>query len=179
MVIGPSIWMMRAQSSQLSILHLAGILPVTTFWPGCVPRCVPLLSVELYIEDGIVLKGSEQVLIPRPAAMQEYILDALHAGHQGRDKCQLRAKRSVFWNGINDDIAKCVSKCPICQEEASSQPKELWCKKTFHHEHGAQSARISLTSWEKNTCSWLTIFHSSPLSSACPGTVSAKQPRRP
>ena len=77
---------------------------------------------ELSIEDGIILKGSEQVLIP--AAMQEYILDALHAGHQGRDKCQLRAKRSVFWNGINDDIAKCVAKCPICQEEASSQRKE-------------------------------------------------------
>ena len=77
---------------------------------------------ELSIEDGIILKGSEQVLIP--AAMQEYILDALHAGHQGRDKCQLRARRSVFWNGINDDIAKCVAKCPICQEEASSQRKE-------------------------------------------------------
>ena len=44
---------------------------------------------ELSIEDGIILKGSEQVLIP--AAMQEYILDALHAGHQGRDKCPLRA----------------------------------------------------------------------------------------
>ena len=77
---------------------------------------------ELSIEDGIILKGSEQVLIP--AAMQEYILDALHAGHQGRDKCQLRAKRSVFWNGINNDITKCIAKCPICQEEASSQRKE-------------------------------------------------------
>ena len=130
---------------------------------------------ELSIEYGIILKGSEQVLIP--AAMQEYILDA---GHQGRDKCQLRAKRSVFWNGINDDIAKWVATCPISQK-ASSQRKEplVQSKKTFRHEHGTQSAQISLTSWDKNTCLWLTTFQSSPLSSACPGTVAAKQPRRP
>ena len=59
-----------------------------------------------------------------PTAMQDYILDDLNAGHQGRDKCQLRATRCVFWNGINDGIAKCVAKCAICQEEALSQHKE-------------------------------------------------------
>ena len=54
-----------------------------------------------------------------------------------------------------------------------------WYKKTFHHEHGIQSAQTSLTSWEKNICSWLTTFQNFLSSSACPGTVAAKQPRKP
>ena len=132
---------------------------------------------ELSIEDGIILKGSEQVLIP--AAMQEYILDALHAGHQGRDKCQLRAKRSVFWNGINDDIAKCVAKCPICQEEASSQRKEPLVQKDIPPRawHTISADFFDLMGKE-----YLLVadhFSKFPFVKCCPGTVAAKQPRKP
>jgi transposase InsO family protein len=77
---------------------------------------------ELSVEDGVVLKGSEQVMIP--SSMQQYILTALHAGHQGRDKCRLRAKTSVYWNGMNKDIETFVADCAICQEHASSQQSE-------------------------------------------------------
>ncbi len=39
------------------------------------------------------IKGSEQVLVPN--AKQQYVLQATHEGHQGRDKCRLWAKCSV------------------------------------------------------------------------------------
>ncbi|KAI0213383.1 hypothetical protein LSAT2_001588 [Lamellibrachia satsuma] len=64
---------------------------------------------ELSIDDGVILKGSEQVLVP--AAMQQYVLTALYAGHQGRDKCRLRGKGSVYWKGMAADIEA----LPCCQ----------------------------------------------------------------
>ncbi len=77
---------------------------------------------ELSLEDGIILKGSEQVLVPK--SVQQYVLQTIHGGHQGRDKCRLRAKGSVYWNGINNQIEEMVAECPACQEYACSQRKE-------------------------------------------------------
>ena len=77
---------------------------------------------ELSVEDGIILKGGEQILIPK--MMQQQILEALHAGHQGQNKCRLRAKTSVYWNNISGDIADFVANCSICQEHARTQQKE-------------------------------------------------------
>ena len=77
---------------------------------------------ELSIDNGIILKGSDQVLIPK--SMRPFILESLHAGHLGRDKCRLRAKTSVFWNGISNDIERYVASCSSCQKHAGSQRKE-------------------------------------------------------
>ncbi len=77
---------------------------------------------ELSLEDGIILKGSEQVQVPK--SMQQYVLQAIHEGHQGRDKCRLWAKASVYWNRINKQIEEMVADCPACQEHARSQRKE-------------------------------------------------------
>ena len=76
----------------------------------------------LSIDDGAILKGSDQVLVP--VSMQQYILSALHARHQGRDKCPLRAKESVHWNGITADIESYVARCTIYQQHAQYQQKE-------------------------------------------------------
>ena len=76
---------------------------IVSGWPDTERKLPKLLKPywsyrdELSIDDGVILKGSDQVLVP--VSMQQYILSALHAGHQGRDKCRLRAKASVHWNG--------------------------------------------------------------------------------
>ena len=76
---------------------------------------------ELSVEDGLVLKG-ERVLIP--TAMRSYILRNIHAGHQGMEKCKLRAKTCVYWKGINADIERTVKTCTVCQTNQSSQQAE-------------------------------------------------------
>ena len=97
-------------------------------WPDTERKLPKLLKPywsyrdELSIDDGVILKGSEQVLIP--ASMQQYILSALHAGHQERDKCRLRAKASVYWNGMAADIESYVASCDVCQQQARSQQKQ-------------------------------------------------------
>ena len=77
---------------------------------------------ELSIDDDIILKGRDQVLIPK--SMQPHILEAIHKGHQGRDKCRLRATATVYWNNINADIECVVASCEVCQTHAKFQKKE-------------------------------------------------------
>ena len=76
---------------------------------------------ELSVEDGFILKG-ERVLIPK--SMQADVLQRVHAGHQGIEKCKLRAKSCVYWNGINNDLEEVVKRCETCQEHQRSNAKE-------------------------------------------------------
>ena len=56
--------------------------------------------------------------------MRKDILEDLHYAHQGIEKTKLRARDSVYWNHINQDIEKLVKSCPIYQEHQPSQQKE-------------------------------------------------------
>lgn len=76
---------------------------------------------ELTVEDDLVLKG-ERILIP--PTMRRYILQQIHSGHQGIEKCKLRAKACVYWRGINNDIEELVGSCMICQRNRNSQQTE-------------------------------------------------------
>ena len=76
---------------------------------------------ELSVEDGVILKG-ERVLIPK--SMQADVVQGVHAGHQGIEKCKLRAKSCVYWNGINNDIEEVVKRCETCQEHQRSNTTE-------------------------------------------------------
>ena len=76
---------------------------------------------ELTVEEGIVLKG-DKVFIPK--TLKGYILEKLHEGHQGIEKCRLRARSCIYWNGMNKDIEDYVRSCTICQKHQRSQPAE-------------------------------------------------------
>ena len=76
---------------------------------------------ELSVEDGVILKG-ERVVIPQ--SMQADVIQRIHAGHQGIEKCKMRARTSVFWNGINNDLEDVVKRCAVCQEHQHTNPRE-------------------------------------------------------
>ncbi|XP_036358064.1 uncharacterized protein K02A2.6-like [Octopus sinensis] len=63
-----------------------------------------------------------RIIIPK--SMQKEILDKIHQGHLGMEKCKLRAKSAVYWVGIYKDIENIVSTCHICQKYRNSQQKE-------------------------------------------------------
>ena len=60
---------------------------------------------ELSVENGMQLK-CERTVIPR--TMQQDILQQIHAGYQGAEKCKLRARSCVLWASMNTDIDKVV-----------------------------------------------------------------------
>ncbi len=76
---------------------------------------------ELSIENDLVLKG-DCILIPQ--SQQADILEKIHAGHQGAEKCKLRAKTCVFWHGIGRYIEHLVEYCHTCQQFQGKQPTE-------------------------------------------------------
>ena len=50
------------------------------------------------------------------------MLQYIHEGHQGRERCLLRARNTVFWPRISYDIQELIERCIICQEHGKSQP---------------------------------------------------------
>ena len=67
---------------------------------------------ELSFEDGLVTKSSRLLI---PPTLRWKTLEQIHEGHQGIEKCMLKARESVFWPGISDTIWDAVKKCGICQ----------------------------------------------------------------
>ena len=49
--------------------------------------------------------------------LEQYI----HEGHQGKERCLLRARNTVFWPKITCDIQELIERCIICQEHGKSQ----------------------------------------------------------
>jgi transposase InsO family protein len=76
---------------------------------------------ELSVEDGLVLCGSRIVV---PAEKRREVLQRLHMSHQGIERTRRRARQTVFWPGINVDIASTVEACEACQRYVPSQAHE-------------------------------------------------------
>ena len=49
------------------------------------------------------------------------MLQYIHEGHQGNERCLLRARNTVFWPKMTYDIQQLIEKCMICQERGKSQ----------------------------------------------------------
>ena len=76
--------------------------------------------------EGVITYNNRLVI---PPCLRPQILAALHSAHQGITTMTARAKSSVFWPGITNDIAQTRLRCSECNRNAPSQanapPKEL------------------------------------------------------
>ena len=114
---------------------------------------------ELTIEDGLILKGTRIVV---PSMKQAEILKLIHEGHLGLTKCKLRAKETVYWPGLNDQLEKLVlnshlylkysqSKCKLTPNMSLEQeiPVFPWTKiatNIFHFEGDSYLLLVDYTS---------------------------------
>ena len=58
---------------------------------------------DMHIVNSIIMNGSRIVI---PKSFQQEYLQCLHMGHLGISKCRARAKITVFWPNINQDISQ-------------------------------------------------------------------------
>lgn len=70
---------------------------------------------------GLVFKGNKIII---PIKMRPRMLDNIHKGHFGINKCIQRANTALYWPKMNLEIENFVSKCSICQKYAKSNIKE-------------------------------------------------------
>ena len=76
---------------------------------------------ELSEYDGILLRGTRIVI---PYKLRQEVLDKIHDGHFGIEKCRERARSCVWWSGMSNDIKMMIQKCRHCVEKSSKQIKE-------------------------------------------------------
>ncbi|UYV71423.1 K02A2.6-like, partial [Cordylochernes scorpioides] len=96
-------------------------------WPNKKKMSQALLSYwhvkdELGVQNGLLMRSCRLII---PASMKLEILDKLHAGHFGIIKTRLRARETVWWPGISEEIAETVRKCSVCIQEAVSKHEPL------------------------------------------------------
>ena len=96
-------------------------------WPTRKDQCTGQIRFywsmqeELTVMDGLIFKGN-RLLIPN--SMQKEMLNEIHQGHMGIDKCQRRARESVYWPGISNDVKEMVKACRTCIEFSKAQQQE-------------------------------------------------------
>ena len=73
----------------------------------------------LSIESGLITCGN---IIIVPKEMRPEMLQYVHEGHQGKERCHLRARNTVFWPKMTYNVQQLIEKCIICQEHGKSQP---------------------------------------------------------
>ena len=54
--------------------------------------------------------------------MRPAMLQYIHKGHQGKERCLLWARNTVFWPKMMYDVQELIERCIICQEHGRSQP---------------------------------------------------------
>ena len=67
---------------------------------------------DLSMENGLITKEARHLI---PSTLKRKVMEQIHDGHLGIEKCMLKAKEAVFWPGISNDILEAVEKCGICQ----------------------------------------------------------------
>ena len=73
----------------------------------------------LSIKSGLITCGN-RIIVPREMRLE--ILKYLHEGYQGKERCLLNARNTVFWPKMTYDVQQLIENCVICQEYGKSQP---------------------------------------------------------
>lgn len=80
-------------------------------WPKGVCPQIDLVRADLCIANGLVLRQI-RIVIPRP--MRQGMLQHIHEGYLGKEKCKTRVREVVHWPGINKDSEEMILKCETC-----------------------------------------------------------------
>ena len=68
---------------------------------------------ELHEAEGLLLFGKRLVV---PASLRSDMLQVIHEGHLGRDKCKASARVSLYWPLMGVAIKHVVGRCAVCQK---------------------------------------------------------------
>ena len=96
-------------------------------WPENKSLCSPEVQLYWGIQDeltdinGLLLRGSRLVI---PKSLRRSILEKIHTGHLGIEKCRRRARQSIYWPGINNQVDQMIKRCQTCLELLPSKKKE-------------------------------------------------------
>ena len=74
----------------------------------------------LCVDNELVVCG-QRLVVPRK--LRKEVVQRLHSPHQGIERTRRRARQSVYWPGIDNDIKNAVQSCKKCQQMLPSLQK--------------------------------------------------------
>ena len=77
---------------------------------------------DLSVQEGLLLRGVRLVI---PKKLRDEILGTIHSGHKGESKCHARARESVWWPGITEEIKEMLQRCPVCIQDRTERYEPL------------------------------------------------------
>ena len=89
--------------------------------PGILSMQMKANWSDLRQENGLALLRNRLII---PSSLRRKIVRDLHTSHQGFSKTIQRARKSVYWPGITNDIKQIIEACEQCQLKKPSLPKE-------------------------------------------------------
>lgn len=78
---------------------------------------------DLSCENELLLKGCQVII---PANARKMTLERLHDSHQGIERTKRRARQTVYWPSMGNDIRNIVENCEICQTIRPSLANESY-----------------------------------------------------
>jgi hypothetical protein len=96
-------------------------------WPSEKSKCDTFLKnywnfrEERTVHQCLIMKNKR---IIKPISLRTEMLEKLHYGHAGIEKCRMRTRDVMHWSGINNDISRMISKCSVCSDYRNRQQKE-------------------------------------------------------
>lgn len=96
-------------------------------WPNNKSKCPNeiryfyRLKDDIFLEDNLLFYNDRLII---PNKMKREILNKLHEPHSGINKTLERARMSVYWPNIKNEIENIVMKCTKCQMNAPSNRNE-------------------------------------------------------
>ena len=76
---------------------------------------------EISFHNGVLLKGDRMII---PTSLRTDMLKLIHQGHFGIEKCKQRARFSMYWPGLDEQIERLVSNCSTCLNHRNQQRRE-------------------------------------------------------
>lgn len=77
--------------------------------------------------EGLLIMGERLVL---PNVLHKSMLELLHDGHQGINRCLALARSSLWWPGITSQLKTAISNCRSCATTRVQPAEPLICTKT-------------------------------------------------
>ena len=69
---------------------------------------------RLTLYEGLILYDNRIVV---PPSLQDETLEKIHEGHQGIERCRMRANSCNWWPGMSQSIVRKVQNCQICAKD--------------------------------------------------------------
>ena len=73
-------------------------------------------------KNGLLLYGCRIIV---PTSLRGETLHKIHNGHQGIQRCRLRADVSVWWPGISNEIENMVKQCHTCAQQFTPRKEPM------------------------------------------------------